>query len=218
MTATLDAARYDAWFDEPWGRYASQIERRALLDAVGPLTGRQLVDVGCGTGRFTAAFERAGARVTGVDRDAGMLAVAASRVTGPLIEADAHELPFPDARFDVATAVTLLEFADRPERIIDELVRVTRRGGRLVVATLNQASPWGLAHSSELHRPPWADACLRSRNGLRELVAGRGKVHQHAALYAPGAIPGLDFYGPALERIGRLLPTAGAFQIAVLDV
>ncbi|HSK22758.1 MAG TPA: hypothetical protein VK906_06265 [Egicoccus sp.] len=55
MTGTLDAARYDAWFDAPWGRYASQVERQALLDALGPLDGRELVDIGCGTGRFTAS-------------------------------------------------------------------------------------------------------------------------------------------------------------------
>lgn len=218
MTSTLDAARYDAWFDAPWGSYAFQVERQALLAALGALTGRQLVDVGCGTGRFTAALEQAGARVTGVDRDPGMLAVAASRVHGPLIEADAHALPFPDARFDVAVAVTLLEFADRPERIIDELVRVTRPGGRLVVATLNPSSPWGLAHRRELHQPPWTDACLRTRGELHDLVAGRGTVRQHAALYAPGAVPALRTYGPALERVGRLLPAAGAFQIAVVDL
>lgn len=218
MTDTLDAAGYDAWFDAPWGRYASQVERQALLDAVGPLTGRQLLDVGCGTGRFTATFEQAGAQVTGVDRDPGMLTIAASRMTGTLIEADGHALPFPSAAFDVAVAVTLLEFADRPEQIIDELVRITRPGGRLVVATLNPSSPWGLAHRRELQRPPWTHACLRTRRELHELLAGRGSVRQHAALYAPGALPALTTHGPVLERIGRLLPTAGAFQIAVVDL
>ena len=217
MTGTLDAVRYDAWFDAPWGRYASRVERQALLGVVGPLTGRQLLDVGCGTGRFAAAFERAGAEVTGVDRDAGMLALAASRVAGPLVEADAHALPFPDAGFDVSVAVTLLEFADRPEQIIDELVRIIRPGGRLVVASLNPASPWGLAHRRELQRPPWFNACLRSRDELHDLLAGRGRVRQHAALYAPGALPALPTYGPVLERIGRLFPAAGAFQIAVID-
>lgn len=218
MTGKLDASRYDTWFDTPWGRYAFEVELQAMLKAIGPLTGRRLADIGCGTGRFTAAFEQARAQVVGVDRDVGMLAVASGRVSGTLIEADAHALPLPDAGFDVAVAVTLLEFADRPERIIDELVRITRPGGRLVVATLNPRSPWGLAHRRRLARPPWTDACLRSHRELHELVTGRGTVRQHAALYAPGAVPGLGTYGPALERIGRLVPAAGAFQIAVVDL
>lgn len=79
MTGTLDADRYDAWFDTPWGRYAHDVELRAVLDAVGSLAGRTVVDVGCGTGRFTVEFERAGARVVGVDRDPGMLRISSSR-------------------------------------------------------------------------------------------------------------------------------------------
>lgn len=221
-TSTVDgtgsALAYDRWFERAWGSYAFEVELRALLDAFGPLTGRRLLDVGCGTGRFTASFEDAGAQVTGVDRDPAMLTIASGRVTSPLVEADAHALPFPDATFDVAVAITLLEFADRPDHVVDELVRVTRPGGRLAVATLNPHSPWGLAHRRRLHQPPWTDACLRTRQQLGELVADRGTVQLHAALYAPGPLPGLHIGGPAIERIGRLAPAAGAFQIAVVDL
>ncbi len=76
MTGQLDPATYEAWFDQPWGAHAFEVERDALLTALRPLEGRRLLDVGCGTGRFTAAFEAAGAHVTGVDRDPDMLAAA----------------------------------------------------------------------------------------------------------------------------------------------
>jgi predicted alpha/beta-hydrolase family hydrolase len=47
---------------------------------------------------MSTTLEATGAHVTGVDRDAGMLTVAAERVAGPLLRADAHDLPFPDNR------------------------------------------------------------------------------------------------------------------------
>lgn len=49
-----DAAAYDEWFDAPWGRYAFRIERATLERATGPLDRRRVLDVGCGTGRFTS--------------------------------------------------------------------------------------------------------------------------------------------------------------------
>jgi 2-polyprenyl-3-methyl-5-hydroxy-6-metoxy-1,4-benzoquinol methylase len=65
----LDPQRYDRWFERPWGRHAFSVERDALLAALGPLAGRELIELGCGTGRFAAALERAGAEVTGIDND-----------------------------------------------------------------------------------------------------------------------------------------------------
>lgn len=215
---SLDPERYDRWFERPWGRHAFAVERGALLDALGPLDGRELLELGCGTGRFTAAFEHAGAEVTGVDNDPAMLAIAASRTDAALLLADAHALPMSDDSFDVAVAVTLLEFADDPQRIVDELVRVTRPGGRIAVATLNPNSPWGLAHWRELRHPPWSGACLYTRPQLRELLARHGHPRLHAALHAPGMLPGLAPLARMAERAGRLAPGIGAFQIAVLDL
>lgn len=214
----LVAASYDGWFDAPWGSYAFAVERRALLGALGPVAGLEVLDVGCGTGRFTAALEAAGAHVTGVDHDAGMLGIAATRVGGPLIETDAHELPFPGSSFDLVTAVTLLEFAERAGRVIDELFRVTRPGGRVAVAVLNPRSPWGVVHRRQLREPPWTEACLRTPGELRALVAGRGRLRVHGALHSPAAFPGLRAVGPLIERAGLLCPRLGAFQIAVVEV
>ena len=215
MTGQLDAAAYDGWFDQPWGRYAFTVERAALLDAVGPLVGRRVLDVGCGTGRFTRAFEQAGAEVTGLDADAGMLDLAHERVEGDLVAGDAHRLPVEANAVDVAVAITLLEFVDEPRAVVDELVRVTRPGGRVVLAALNRASPWGVAHVRELRGPAWSAARLLSPRQLRGLLADHGRLTTRAALYAPGAIPGLSMVGPMCEAAGRLVPAAGAFQIVV---
>lgn len=156
--------------------------------------------------------------MTGVDTDRGMLEIARRRTDAQLLQCDAHGLALPDDTFDLAVAVTLLEFADRATEVIDELARVTRPGGRIAVAALNPRSPWGLVHRRKLRRPPWSHACLRTPGELRDLLAGLGQPRRSAALYAPGALPGLERIGPLLERAGRLVPGLGAFQIAVVDL
>ena len=219
MTGELDPATFDAWFDQPWGAHAFAVERDTLLDALGPLEGRRLLDVGCGTGRFTAAFEAAGAHVTSIDRDPGMLALAEQRTHSTrLLVGDAHQLPLDDNSFDVAVATTLLEFASDPHGVLDELTRVVRAGGRIAVAALNPASPWGLARRRRLRRPPWDQACLFTPPQLRDLLTDRGELTLHPALYASGAIPALPTLGPALERLRHLAPRLGAFQVAVIDL
>jgi len=47
-----DAEAYDAWLDRPWGVYAMAVEHRLLVAAVPPLSGLQVCDAGCGTGRL----------------------------------------------------------------------------------------------------------------------------------------------------------------------
>ena len=219
MSGQLDPAVYDAWFDQPWGAHAFDVERDTLLDAISPLEGRRLLDVGCGTGRFTAAFETAGAHVVGIDRDPDMLARAQQRTReARLLVGDAHQLPIDDNSVDVAVATTLLEFASDPDGVLDELTRVVRPGGRIAVAALNPASPWGLARRRRLRRPPWDEACLYTPTQLRVLLDGRGRLTLHPALYAPGAIPSLATLGSVLERLRHLVPRLGAFQVAVIDL
>lgn len=212
----VDAAAYDRWFESPWGRYAFRIEATALLAAVGPVQGKHVLDVGCGTGRFAAAFEDAGARVVGLDHDPAMLERAAERVSGGVILADAHAIPLLDGSVDVAFAVTLLEFVADPPRAFGELVRVVQPGGRVIVGALNPTSLWGLAHRRMFREAPWVRARFPARGELLALARDRGEVQLRSILFAPGAFPGLHMVGPVFEFVGRLAPRYGAFQILSL--
>lgn len=211
------ARAYDRWFQTPWGRYAFALERAGLQRAADPLPGRLVVDVGCGTGRFTQALQQQGARTVGVDLDPDMLTVAAERAAGPWLVADAARLPFGDQAFDLAVAVTVLEFVADPAQVLAELARVTRPGGRVVVAALNPASPWGLAHRRRLQRPPWRHARFLTRRQLLALGGAHGRARLHGVLFAPGPLPGLARIGPLLEAAGRPFALLGAFQILVID-
>jgi ubiquinone/menaquinone biosynthesis C-methylase UbiE len=110
-----------------------------VLDAVDVHDGDRLIDVGTGTGVVArAALERVGpgGSVTAVDPNEGMLAVAARLAPGlDVRRGSAEQLPVGDDEMNCATCqFALMFFEDRP-RAISEIARVTRPGGRVVVAT-----------------------------------------------------------------------------------
>lgn len=218
FAADINAAEaYDRWFDKAWGRYAFGIEARTLLKAVGKLDGLSVLDVGCGTGRFTAELSCRGARPVGVDRDSAMLAVAHTRGNRSLALADAGTLPFTDASFDIAFAVTLCEFVDDVEQVFSELARVIRPGGRFVVGSLNPKSPWGFLNRARFQQAPWTEARFLTRLELTKLGAPHGAVSLASALFAPENLPAIEAVGPALELLGCLAPGLGAFQVLVVQ-
>lgn len=211
------AGAYDQWFETRWGRYAFEVEARTVLRALGTVRGGRLLDAGCGTGRFAGLLENHGASVVGVDLHPGLLAVASQRISGTRVLADVHRLPFRDGAFDASLAVTVLCFATDPAAVLAELARVTHREGRLVLGELNRRSPWGVAHRRRFGDPPWQGARFLSPQQLHRLGSRFGPTRIHGALFAPGAIPGLEVLGPLLEAGGRLTPRLGAFQVLVVE-
>lgn len=109
-------------------------ENRFLLRHMGELRGARLLELGSGAGEGSVYFALKGARCTATDCSAGMLAVAerlAARY-GVGIEtrlADAEHLDFPANSFDLVYAANVLHHA-RPERVLAEMHRVLRPGGR----------------------------------------------------------------------------------------
>ncbi|HTI34565.1 MAG TPA: methyltransferase domain-containing protein [Miltoncostaea sp.] len=107
----------------------------ALLDAGGVASRTRVLDVGCGPGVVVAAALARGARPTGVDVAAGMLAEARRRHPGvELVEADVVALPFGDAIFDAAVGNFVLNHLPEPERAVAELRRVLAPGGRVALS------------------------------------------------------------------------------------
>lgn len=212
-----EAAGYDRWFETRWGRYAFDRESRAVQRAVGPGRVPRIVDVGCGTGRFTDRLGDMGTSLFGLDRELAMLRYSQSQTLLPLVAADALALPLRDDTVDVAVAITVLEFVSDPALAMAEMARVVRPGGRLVVGALNPHSPWGLAHRGEFAEAPWNTARFLTRAELRTLGRPHGSVELRGALYAPGGLPFLRCVVPLLERFGRAAPAWGAFQVLVVE-
>jgi ubiquinone/menaquinone biosynthesis C-methylase UbiE len=137
--------RYDQWFSTPIGRLVKQYESELLLQMANPRPGERVLDAGCGTGLFTLDLLRAGAEVVGLELSLPMLGRAGQRSTGypfHMVHGNMSSLPFADRTFHKAVSVTAIEFIEDARSAIAELFRVTRPGGRIVVATLNRLSPW----------------------------------------------------------------------------
>jgi len=127
------AVEYDEWFERhPWA-YRSELDAmaRALPKGRG-------VDIGSGTGRFSAPF----GAVVGLDPSKPMLRLAVERGL-QVVQGRAENLPFRDRAFDFALMVTVLCFVSDPLAALREAARVVREGGSLLVGILDRDSPLG---------------------------------------------------------------------------
>jgi len=118
------SSEYDKWYETGFGKKASDLEYKLLLDFLTPPPAR-ILEIGCGTGFFTDRLARDGYDVFGIDISSSMLSVAKrkSKINGKLIIADAKRIPFADNSFDSAVFITSLEFIDNPEDAITEAKR-----------------------------------------------------------------------------------------------
>ncbi|MFI7119141.1 class I SAM-dependent methyltransferase [Amycolatopsis sp. NPDC049868] len=109
----------------------------AILDLAGEVTGRRILDAGCGAGPSFEALRDRGAIVTGFDSSAKMLELARKRLgeEAALRLADIGEpLPFPDGAFDDVIAALVLHYLEDWTAPLAEIRRVLKPGGRLIMA------------------------------------------------------------------------------------
>jgi ubiquinone/menaquinone biosynthesis C-methylase UbiE len=105
------------------------------LTVAGELVGKRVLDVGCGTGRLSAALQERGSRVWGVDASPEMVALARERGVNAKV-ARAEQLPFKEGWFERAVLWLTVHLLDRP-RAFAELRRVLAPDGRVVIATFD---------------------------------------------------------------------------------
>jgi ubiquinone/menaquinone biosynthesis C-methylase UbiE len=112
---------------------------RVLSERLGPLRGLRVIDVACGTGRWMSAALSDGANITGIDLCDEMLIAAARKpaLEGRLALAQADGLPFANGSADLLLCAFAMSYFPSASGAIAEMARVTRRGGRVVVADLH---------------------------------------------------------------------------------
>jgi SAM-dependent methyltransferase len=105
-----------------------------LLDAVGPLEARTLLDVGTGTGTVAALAAERGALAVGVDPDAGMLDLARAKAKGAVFGLDTlPDLHWHDGSFDAVVANFVVNHVGDPRGAVAELARVAKPGSTVAV-------------------------------------------------------------------------------------
>jgi demethylmenaquinone methyltransferase/2-methoxy-6-polyprenyl-1,4-benzoquinol methylase len=134
-----------AMFDAVAGRYdlmndilsAGQVRlwRRAVTRILKPAPGERILDLAAGTGTSTQAFARTGAKAVACDFSIGMLSAGRQQYPdGMFIAGDALRLPFKDESFDAVTISFGLRNVADTGAALEEMLRVTKPDGRLVIA------------------------------------------------------------------------------------
>jgi ubiquinone/menaquinone biosynthesis C-methylase UbiE len=173
--------KYDQWFESPIGRLIKSYESQLVSELVDPATGEVILDAGCGTGIFAAGILESGARVVGLDLSFTMLKRAQAkfaRKTFQSVMGDIGRLPFAEASFHKAVSITAIEFMKDAICVVEELFRVTKPGGYIIVATLNSLSPWAQRRKEAAQKghPLFKHAIFRSPDEMAGLSSVEGIV------------------------------------------
>jgi len=143
------------------GRLIDRREREAVLSGLGTVEGREILEVACGTGRFTVMLAERGADVVGLDISPAMMARGREKARRAgvadnieFLRGDAARLPFPDDCFEAVVAMRFFHLADTPVTFLTELARVARE--RVFFDTFRRPSArnlytWTLPMGSRLY-------------------------------------------------------------------
>ena len=197
---------YERWYDTPAGQAHDLVQKDDVRRLLRPASaGQTLLDVGCGTGHWSAFFVGMAYKVTGIDVSPAMVEVARSAAPECTFRvADAHQLPFDDETFDVVASMATLEFLPDQATAIREMARCAREHGHLLVGTLNRLAPLN-QHRIAKGKPPYSAAHLLSPNELQSLLAPLGRVRMVGS-----SPPGHGHRPPLPKRIaGRIAGLRG---------
>lgn len=143
MTTSVRSG-YDRWaavYDHD-ANPLQALEGPIVRAAIGDVSGLRVLDLGCGTGRHSLWLASAGAKVTGVDFSAGMLAEARRKAGAEAVRFVVHDLhqPLPfGSEFDLVVSGLVLEHLRDLRGFFAEARRVLRSGGRAVVSAMHPA-------------------------------------------------------------------------------
>jgi len=203
-------------FDEIAGEYDDSLPAHVVEHYLGKRTAFVVghcppgdgLDVGCGTGVLAARLVSAGFAMTGIDPSEGMLEVLRGR--SPEVRAVTGSgtcLPFEDSSFDLVLSVAVMHHVADPcavRRMLGEMVRVTRPGGRVLHWDHNPRNPYWGRLMAKVPQDTGEERLVGEGEVLQGLRAAGAEVLLSTQL---GLVP--DFVAP------RVLPVAAAVERAL---
>jgi len=231
MTTTLSleevkARQQKTWSSGDYGKIAwiTVPLAEALCEAADLRPGSAVLDVATGTGHVALAAARRFCAATGIDYVPALLQQARARAGAEQLpvdfrEADAEDLPYPDASFDYALSAIGVMFTADHQRAADELLRVCRSGG---VVGLANWTPGGFVGQmlklAARHAPPppgiRPPTSWGTEEGVRELLAAGTARLAFTTASVRQRFPSPEFfadfflthYGPTLKASQALTP------------
>ena len=135
------ANNYDDYYQSDFGKKIDAIEKDIFDLLINGIPKREMLELGCGTGHWSDYFLQKGFKVIGIDTSEAMLSIAKKKNINIKCEiADSQNIPFKDESFDVVSSITMLEFVENQDKVIEEAYRVLKKGGTLILGCLNKNS------------------------------------------------------------------------------
>ena len=133
-----DYDRIAPTYDSRYQRNSYTGVEQALRLFIGPQTGSQILEVGCGTGHWLELLQTSGLGVMGLDFSAGMLAQARERVPGiPLVQGTAGQLPLPAESFERVFCINAFHHFPDKVAFLAEVRRILSPSGRILIVGLD---------------------------------------------------------------------------------
>jgi ubiquinone/menaquinone biosynthesis C-methylase UbiE len=139
------AGKYDLYDQTDPGKSVDKIEKTLVRKRLEPIFLSEMLELGCGTGHWTKFFCDEGFQVTAIDESEAMLEQARAKniANADFLKADAAQLPFQDQSSSLISSVTMFEFVENVDGVLDEIDRVLKPGGYLIGGWLNALSEIG---------------------------------------------------------------------------
>jgi SAM-dependent methyltransferase len=137
--------------------------------------GMALLEVGCGRGDFLRAFQGAGLKCQGVDREASAQGLAGG-IPVSACNIESERLPFGDATFDVVYHKSVLEHVYSPKNLMEETRRVLKPGGKCIILTPDWVSQMRVFYEDITHCRPYDINAMRDAlvmYGFSDVVSER---------------------------------------------
>lgn len=152
---------------------------RFITEGCGTLSGKHVLDVGCGGGILSEAMAHQGAHVTGIDMGDATIGAAKAHAEGQSLQLDYRVISVETlaeqalGQFDIVTCMEMLEHVPDPESIVAACARLVKPNGHLVFSTLNR------------HPKAWLFGIVAAERVLKLLPAG---THDYQRFIRPAEL------------------------------
>jgi ubiquinone/menaquinone biosynthesis C-methylase UbiE len=181
-------------YKEPKAHYKAFFKSMDLLE---PDASDHYLEIGCGGGVFLNMVAQRAARACGLDHSPDMVrlaketnkyAIAQGKVE--VRQGDAEKLPWPEGSFTCTANTSMWFFLENPQKVLEELGRVLKPGGRLVIATIKRSllmrMIWGI-YSLRLYSDDQMRDMLKNAGFEKVLVSSQGMMGQIVYAEKPGS-------------------------------